>query len=190
MSGPRRPARGALLILAGLLVSSGAIRIGSDAGQALALGATRAEETPAPAVACACGDTPAALAAALLERESRVSERERQLEDRLHALAIAEQELEIKLQQLISAEASLEAAIADAETASSGDLERLTAVYENMKPAQASALFEEMAPAFAAGFVGRMRPDAAAAIMAGLDPTTAYAISVVLAGRNAEVPTE
>jgi flagellar motility protein MotE (MotC chaperone) len=35
-----------------------------------------------------------------------------------------------------------------------------------------------------------MRPDAAAGIMAGLQPQTAYTISVVLAGRNAKVPTE
>jgi flagellar motility protein MotE (MotC chaperone) len=47
-----------------------------------------------------------------------------------------------------------------------------------------------MTPEFAAGFMARMRPDAAAAIMAGLEPATAYSISVVIAGRNARVPTE
>jgi flagellar motility protein MotE (MotC chaperone) len=35
-----------------------------------------------------------------------------------------------------------------------------------------------------------MRADAAAAILAGLAPDQAYSISVVLAGRNANVPTE
>jgi flagellar motility protein MotE (MotC chaperone) len=47
-----------------------------------------------------------------------------------------------------------------------------------------------MDPVFAAGFLGRMRSDAAAAILAGLPPELAYSISVVLAGRNASVPTE
>ena len=61
-------------------------------------------------------------------------------------------------------------------------------IHENMKPKDAAALFEEMAPEFAAGFLGRMRPDAAGAVMAGLDPKTAYTISVLLAGRNADVP--
>ena len=57
-----------------------------------------------------------------------------------------------------------------------------------MKPKDAAALFEEMSPEFAAGFLGLMRADAAALIMTGLEPTTAYSISVILAGRNANVP--
>ena len=55
---------------------------------------------------------------------------------------------------------------------------------------QAAALFQLMEPSFAAGFLGRMRADAAAAILAGLEPDLAYSISVVLAGRNANVPRE
>ena len=59
-----------------------------------------------------------------------------------------------------------------------------------MNAKEASVLFEAMAPEFAAGFLGRMRADAAAAVMAGLEPETAYAISVLLAGRNAAVPSD
>ena len=59
-----------------------------------------------------------------------------------------------------------------------------------MKAEQAAALFEQMEPSFAAGFLGRMRADAAAAILSGLEPELAYSISVVLAGRNADVPRE
>jgi flagellar motility protein MotE (MotC chaperone) len=47
-----------------------------------------------------------------------------------------------------------------------------------------------MAPDFAAGFIGRMQPAAAAAILAGMEAEQAYAISVLLAARNARVPTE
>ena len=88
------------------------------------------------------------------------------------------------------AEESLVSTMARASTASENDLTRLTAVYENMKPKEASALFEEMDPEFAAGFLGRMRPDAAASIMTGLNSGKAYAISVILAGRNANAPSE
>jgi len=80
--------------------------------------------------------------------------------------------------------------IALAESASDNDLDRLTKVYESMKPKQAAALFEQMNPNFAAGFLGRMRPEAAAMIMAGLSPEAAHSFSVVLAGRNANVPRE
>lgn len=190
MIGVEPTGKGATLILVGLLLASGAVRLSTDANIALASGTEGDPVIETVETACVCDGTPAELTAALLARETRVTEQETRLEDRLRALAIAEEEMAARLTELQEAEASLEAAIATAETASSGDLDRLTAVYENMKPAQAAALFEEMSPNFAAGFVGQMRPDAAAAIMAGLEPTTAYAISVILAGRNAEVPTE
>ena len=59
-----------------------------------------------------------------------------------------------------------------------------------MKPKSAAALFEEMNATFAAGFLARMRPEAAAGIMASLSPGAAHRFSVVLAGRNADVPTD
>ena len=104
------------------------------------------------------------------------------------ALALAEEQIEARLAALVAAEEDLAATISVADSAAEEDIARLTAVYENMKPKDAAALFEEMAPEFAAGFLGRMRPDAAGAVMAGLDPKTAYTISVLLAGRNADVP--
>ena len=91
---------------------------------------------------------------------------------------------------MIAAEEALAATIAMADEAAATDLDQLTNVYENMKPKEAAALFEEMPPEFAAGFLGMMRPDAAALIMTQLEPEVAYSFSVVLAGRNANVPTE
>jgi flagellar motility protein MotE (MotC chaperone) len=80
--------------------------------------------------------------------------------------------------------------MAQSEVAAEDDLSRLTSVYENMKPKEATEVFARMAPEFAAGFLGRMRPDAAALILSGLDPDKAYSISVLLAGRNANAPVE
>lgn len=79
-------------------------------------------------------------------------------------------------------------ALTIADDAAEGDVTRLVAVYENMKPKDATALFAVMDADFAAGFLARMKPEAAAAIMAGLDPKVAYTISAVLAGRNARAP--
>ncbi len=133
----------------------------------------------------------AVVLAELREREARVSAREAALETRLQALAVAEDQISKNIAALTRAEDELAATMALADTAAEDDLSRLTAVYENMKPKEAAPLFEAMdPPQFAAGFLGgRMRPDAAASILAGLDPKTAYAISVILAGRNAAVPT-
>ncbi|WP_425097625.1 MotE family protein [Tropicibacter sp. S64] len=125
---------------------------------------------------------------ALNKREARVKQREQDIDVRMQALSLAEQEIDRKLAELEAAERKLRDTLALAQTAAEDDLTRLTDVYANMKPKQAAALFEEMDPEFAAGFLARMRSDAAAAIMAGLTPNAAYTISVVLAGRNANVP--
>ncbi|MCF2871597.1 hypothetical protein L0664_11025 [Octadecabacter sp. G9-8] len=130
------------------------------------------------------------LLAALQAREVRVADRETAIDDRLRALANAEEELTRRLVDVEAAEASLMAALALSETANDSDIARLTTVYENMKPADAAGLFEQMAPDFASGFLVRMNPQAAAAILAGLEPQTAYSISVIIAGRNANAPTE
>ena len=116
--------------------------------------------------------------------------REAELEARIQALALIESSVADDLRRLEEAEEELRATMAQADKAAETDIDQLTAVYENMKPDQASALFQMMEPSFAAGFLGRMRSDAAAAILAGLEPDLAYSISVVLAGRNAEVARE
>ncbi len=184
----RKSGRSTLHIIAGLLVASAFVRLGAQVGPALANSTDpapieTAEEQPVPE------DTDSLLSA-FQAREARLVERERQLQDRMQALRVAETEINDKLTALRAAEESLSATIAIADSAAETDLGQLTTVYENMKPKEAAALFEEMPPQFAAGFLGMMRPDAAALIMTELEPETAYAFSVVLAGRNANVPTQ
>lgn len=180
--------RGTLALLAMILGASGALRLGHGVGAAMAL---QAAEDPAPnSEPLQCPEPPAALAAALQERSAMLAAQDAALKDRMAALALAETALTARLQELETAELALRETLAIADGAAEKDLQRLTAVYEAMKPAEASALFETMAPEFSAGFLGRMRPDAAAAILAGMAPETAYAISVLIAGRNALAPKE
>lgn len=184
--------RGALTVIAGLLLTSAVVRFAGTAGPALAVGSTEDVEMAQMVEPVVCGpeDTPAALIQALQDREARILAREAQIADRMQAIAVAGAEIDEKLAELTEAESSLSVLLALANTAAEDDLNRLTAVYENMKPQDAAALFEAMEPAFSAGFMGRMRPEAAAAIMTNLEAQTAYLISVVLAGRNANAPTE
>ena len=79
-------------------------------------------------------------------------------------------------------------ALALADGAAEKDIQKLTAVYQAMKPKDAAALFETMSPEFAAGFLGRMPPEAAAAILSGMSSEAAYGVSVIVAGRNAAAP--
>lgn len=185
---PKIAARGTLALLALVLSAAGALRLGHGIGTAMALEA--AEDPAASSEPLQCPDPPAALAQALRDRDAVLAARETALQDRMAALALADTALTARLAELETAEASLRATLAIADGAAEKDLQRLTTVYEAMKPAEAAAIFETMAQEFAAGFLGRMRPDAAAAILSGMQPETAYAISVLIAGRNALAPKE
>lgn len=186
--------RGALFVLSLFLVGSAVMRLGDDAGKAMARAVETAPDAAGqPEVAAAACRTPEdfqPLLEALNSREASLEDREAAFENRMRALEIADREVTRKLEELQQAEDALRQTIALADTAAEDDIDRLTRVYENMKPQQASALFEEMDPNFAAGFLSRMRPEVAAAIMAGLTPNAAHTFSVVIAGRNANVPTE
>ncbi|MGI1662064.1 MotE family protein [Palleronia sp. KMU-117] len=165
------------------------MRVVSGPAIALAeeIAVSRREDAPPPGGA-PIEDELAALLADLRGREADVAERERVAATRLAAAQLAEERARATLSELLAAEEALRATMALADSAAENDLVQLTTVYENMKPQQAAPLFQQMAPDFAAGFLGRMRPDAAAAILSGLTPDSAYAISVILAGRNADVP--
>jgi len=187
----RPRARGALVLIAALLVTSALVRLGGGAGQAVARASAEAvTELPdgQDPANCERPQDLQTLLTALQEREVRLEEREAALAERMQALRIADGEITRRLAALQEAEAGLRATLEIAETAAEDDLGRLTEVYETMKPKQAAALFEQMDPRFAAGFLARMRPEAAAEIMAGLTPEAAHMFSVVLAGRNADVP--
>lgn len=184
-----------LPVIAGLFLASGLFRLGDGMALALTEGVRdmTAPASEAPALMQAdCPEPPdiAKVLAALREREAGLDAKQAALERRAATLAIAQEEVERQMATLTEAEQSLRSTLTLADEAAESDIARLTAVYENMKPEQASALFAQMAPDFAAGFLGRMRPEAAAGIMTGLDPATAYSISAVLAGRNARAPKE
>ncbi len=190
----RRNGRGSVLLISCLLLGSAAIRVGGEAGKAVAtenpMPTPVAEDTaPVQSSQNALGEEAInEMLAAFQKREQRIEKLEQEIAIRQKALEVADQEIEKRLNILEQAENSLRELLALADTAAEDDLMTLTSVYENMKPKDAAALFEQMEPAFAAGFLGRMRPDAAAGIMAGLSPQKAYTVSVILAGRNADVP--
>nr|WP_246534578.1 hypothetical protein [Aliiroseovarius lamellibrachiae] len=189
----RKPtSRGALWVIAALFVASGVLRLG-DHGVAIAKEvASLVDPSNGPMThdaTCKTEDDIARVLAVLQEREDALNKREGALRDRLQAVSVAESQIQLNMAALVEAENSLKATMALADGAAENDLSQLTQVYESMKAKQAIPLFAQMDPQFAAGFLGRMRSESAAQIMAGLDPQKAYAISVILAGRNANVPT-
>jgi flagellar motility protein MotE (MotC chaperone) len=187
----RLGSRNVLVIVAALFVGSGVIRIGIGSGQAFALGDISADgQMESEPFACTPDQDPGGILNTILARERALIQAERTVAEQLKSIDFAKAEIRQNLMQLEAAEQKLAATMATVKNAAESDLARLTSVYENMKPKDASTLFSEMAPDFSAGFIARMRPEAAAKIMTGLDPATAYSISVIMAGRNANTPTE
>ena len=188
-----RIGRGSLFMISTLLFGSALIRIGSDAGQAFAKEPDAISVTqlnPSTSQICVPQQGIAKTLAALQERDQALKILEMQMQDRMKTLSITDVEVSRKLVALEEAEAKLRATLSLADSAAEDDIGRLVAVYENMKPKDAASVFEQMDPQFSAGFLARMRPDAAAGVMAGMTPESAYSVSVILAGRNASVPTE
>lgn len=192
-SGKRRIRGGSLVLISVMLLGSGLLRLGVEAGPAISreMGHSTMEEDPHSeklATDSVEEEDLQPILAAFQQREQEIEAQEAQITDRMKALSIAESAIDKKLAEMIRVEKQLRATIALADGAAENDLTRLTDVYEKMKPKNAAALFEQMDPKFAAGFLARMRPDAAANVLAGLDPKAAYAISLIFAGRNADVP--
>ncbi len=189
-----RPRKWVLRIIVLLLVSSGVLRLTGETGTVLAkemadIGREAPGATDVEPMICPPGSEIAEMMMEIKARDSALVSRKAELEELENKLAAARVEIESKIEVMVETETALAATMAMANSAAENDLLQLTTLYESMKPQDAAVLFAEMDPEFSSGFLARMRPEAAAAIMAGLEPQTAYAISVILAGRNAEVPT-
>lgn len=180
---------GALPCIVMVLVLSGGLRLG---GISLAIASETKADAIAPITQPAAAAEPSPdvklLLAAIAERTATLDDREAELAKRAEDLNAARELIDQNLKKLTEAEERLANTIARVDGASESDIERLTAVYESMKPKTAAALFEQMTPEFAAGFLSRMNSESAAGILSGLSTDTGYAISVVLAGRNANAP--
>lgn len=137
------------------------------------------------------GDPPSgALLAAIQERTRQLDEREAALRDREQMILVTEQRVAERLQALEEARARLAELVKIADDMTENDINQLVAMYETMKPKQASAIFNEMTAMVAAGFLGRMNTDAASFILGNMEPRKAFAVSVALAGRGAEATAE
>jgi flagellar motility protein MotE (MotC chaperone) len=183
--------QGVIATITLMLLLSGVLRLG---GVGFALAKEGQSDSPAMATHDEKSCTPSADVEAMLEliaaRTTELDAQEMALLDRTTALDVSEELIRKNLQRLEQAEARLSATISQVDGASEGDLDRLTAVYEAMKPKVAASVFEQMTPEFAAGFLGRMNAAAAGGILSNLSSDKAYAVSVVLAGRNARAPKE
>jgi len=186
---------GALFVIAACFLGSGVFRAvewGPAVAQGISdMGQQQMDAAPMNEMGlCPPQLEPESLLLAIQERDAQLSDREQRLNDREQVLRVAALKIEEQMTELEDAEQRLSGTIALADEAAEKDVQRLTSVYENMKPKNAATIFETMDINFAAGFLMRMRPEAAAAVLSNLSSEAAYSVSVVMAGRNVGAPTE
>ena len=187
--------RSPLFVIAGFLLVSAALRVGLHTSEAIAANLDKETantpqiQTP-NAASCQTDISTQEMVQAIQKKNQSLHQKEESIAAQELALTLSHQAVDQKLAELKQAEDSLLQAISLSQTAAQSDIANLTSVYASMKPKQASRLFEEMEPEFASGFLGLMPPESAAEIMAGLSPQKAYAISILLAGRNVNAPTD
>lgn len=184
----RRAPRPTQIILSCLLVSA-VIRLGIG-GVAFAEGLATHVEEPPTAVAPMLEPEVGSLLEAIRTRQEQLFQREVEISERQLELNLIEQRIAAQLSVLKQAEQKLANTLAIADRATEKDLKQLTEVYEKMKAKSAAEIFGTMEISFAAGFLSRMKPESAAGILSEMPPNAAYSISVVMAGKNANAPTE
>ena len=185
----KAPKIGGLGLILLCFAGSGALRL-SSGGALLAEEIANRPVGEQDSAALRENDTAAALLAAIQEREAQLDAEAERLSDRAQTLSVAETRLAEQLEAFEEAQARLEETLALADQAAERDIERLTSVYEAMKPDDAARIFERMEVQFAAGLLARMQPDIAADVLTGMEPDTAYALTLTVASRRVGVPTE
>ena len=126
----------------------------------------------------------AELAVAIRKRIDVLQNEEAALEARKSELAAYEAQIEKRLGELENANRRLSALANQRKSETDADVAKLAAIYNGMKPAQASAIMSEMDPKFAAGLLAAMNSEQASAVVAAMDSDRAYLVSVLLANRS------
>lgn len=191
MAGPRGSGLGGVSLIVMCFLGSAALRL-TENGSALAqeigtLGARSGETVPLRGDDATDAD---ALLAAIREREAQLDAEAARLADRAQNLNVAEAKLAEQLDAFEKAQRNLEETLAMADKAAERDIDRMTKVYEAMKPDDAARIIERMDVSFAAGLMARMRPEIAADVLSGMEPDSAYAVTLTITSRNSAVPTE
>ncbi|WP_265501944.1 MotE family protein [Paracoccus beibuensis] len=137
-----------------------------------------------------CRDVPEAVALAeeLRDRALRIERYMQDIDTRKQELATAEATLRERLQELRAQKDSLGATTAGDTQAVRTDIDRLIAVYDQMKPAEAAAVLTNLPADFAAEILMRVQPETGARIIAAVEPRQAALLTAQMGARSVRTP--
>lgn len=133
-----------------------------------------------------CGDVPEAVALAeeLRDRGLRIERYLETVDGRERDLQTAEATLRARLTELKAMKASLRAGESGRKSALQDDIDRLVAVYDQMKPAEAAAVLSNLPADFAAEILMRVQPETGARIIAAVEPNQAAILTTHMGARS------
>lgn len=146
-----------------------------------------AEEKPEPeetAVAQQCEATPEEMLTSIRNERDLLDAQKESIGERTAELDLARETLEIEQQRLQELQAALEGLLAKVQQAHTADVDRLVALYQNMKPKEAAAIMNDLDIEVTVMVLGTMAERDAAPILASLDPVRARAISQIILERS------
>ena len=134
-----------------------------------------------------CTDVPEAVALAteLRDRALRIERYMEALETRKAEIAAAEATLRARAGELRQQTSGLQSRRNGASQAVREDIDRLIAVYDQMKPAEAAAVLTNLPPDFAAEILMRVQPETGARIIAAVEPRQAALLTAQMGARSA-----
>jgi len=134
-----------------------------------------------------CTDIPEVVALSdLLEaRNAQLQRYLAELERRKAEIAAAENTLTARLRQLKALKDSAGSTRSGMRQEVRDDIERVVAVYGQMKPKDAAAVLTNLPPDFAAEILMRVEPDTGAQIIAALDPAQGAILTTHMSARRA-----
>ncbi|CAM3436898.1 MotE family protein [Paracoccus nototheniae] len=137
-----------------------------------------------------CGDVPEAVALAeeLRDRALRIERYMAALDTRKAEIALAETTLRERLTELRAQKGSITARQDGATEAVRNDIDRLVALYDQMKPAEAAAILINLPTDFAAEILMRVQPEAGARIIAAVEPRQAALLTAQMGARSVRNP--
>ncbi len=167
-----------------------------QAEQTMFVGAASAaasgEPDPVPAAATAAAADPAMLceggpeellASIRAERELLLAQKDRYAQ-REAEIELARETLEIEQQRLADLKVELDGLLEKVKAAHTSDVDRLVALYRNMKPKDAATIMDDLDIEVSVMVLGTMNERDAAPIMAALNPVRARAISQIILERS------
>lgn len=139
-----------------------------------------------PGLLQGCTDVPEAmtLATELRDRALRVERYMQSIEEKKAELAAAERALVVRLGELRAQKDGIRARRSNDTSAVRSDIDRLVAVYDQMKPTEAAAVLSNLPADFAAEILMRVQPENGARIIASVEPRQAALLTAQMGARN------